>query len=183
MNEPYGLTYEMVDKKLKLVPPRTLQEVGRMFVNTCPCRCLFFISEDTDATNELINDGQMVQPLTREEIQVLQQSGIHASVWTNLGLEPICFLIMQTWQEIIKAQIEAHANYALKTEYSKEKYKKRKEAKCVQCIYRVYELNSHQILEDIYYYRAHALQRLRILVCKRSGSDTGRPHRYALADA
>ncbi len=30
---------------------------------------------------------------------------------------------------MIKMQIEAHANYALKTEYSKEKYKKRKEAK------------------------------------------------------
>lgn len=31
--------------------------------------------------------------------------------------------------EIIKRQIEQHANYSLKTEYSKEKYKKRKEAK------------------------------------------------------
>lgn len=34
-------------------------------------------------------------------------------------------------QEIIKKQIEQHANYSLKTEYSKEKYKKRKEAKYV----------------------------------------------------
>ena len=34
-------------------------------------------------------------------------------------------------QEIIKKQIEQHANYSLKTEYSKEKYKKRKEMKCV----------------------------------------------------
>jgi tRNA (adenine-N(1)-)-methyltransferase non-catalytic subunit len=32
-------------------------------------------------------------------------------------------------QEIIKAQIEQHANYSLKTEYSKDKYRKRKEAK------------------------------------------------------
>ena len=32
-------------------------------------------------------------------------------------------------QEIINRQIEQHANYQLKTEYSKEKYKKRKEAK------------------------------------------------------
>lgn len=31
--------------------------------------------------------------------------------------------------DIIKKQIEQHANYSLKTEYSKEKYKKRKEAK------------------------------------------------------
>jgi len=38
------------------------------------------------------------------------------------------------WQDIIKKQIEQHANYSLKTEYSKEKYKKRKEEKwgCIQ---------------------------------------------------
>ncbi|KAJ7161279.1 Gcd10p family-domain-containing protein [Mycena crocata] len=93
IDEPFGRTYDIVDKKLTLVPPRTLAEV-----------------EDTDATNELINDGEFVQPLTLEEIQALKQSGAHAS-------------------EIIKMQIEQHANYSLKTEYSKEKYKKRKEAK------------------------------------------------------
>ena len=32
-------------------------------------------------------------------------------------------------QDIIRKQIEQHANYALKTEYSKEKYKKKKAAK------------------------------------------------------
>ncbi|KAJ7170183.1 Gcd10p-domain-containing protein [Mycena filopes] len=93
IDKPFGQTYDIVDKKLKLIPPRTLAEV-----------------EDTDATNELINDGEFVQPLTLEEIQTLKQSGAHAS-------------------EIIKMQIEQHANYSLKTEYSKEKYKKRKEAK------------------------------------------------------
>ncbi|KIM88856.1 hypothetical protein PILCRDRAFT_813845 [Piloderma croceum F 1598] len=93
IEQPYGLAYEIVDKRLKVMPPRTLQEV-----------------EDTDATNELINDGQSVQPLTLEEIEALKQSGVHAS-------------------DIIKKQIEQHANYSLKTEYSKEKYKKRKEAK------------------------------------------------------
>ncbi|KAF7972594.1 hypothetical protein HWV62_17398 [Athelia sp. TMB] len=93
IGQPFGLAYEIVDKRLKVMPPRTLEEV-----------------EDTDATNELINDGQFVQPLTLEEIEALKQSGVHAS-------------------DIIKKQIEQHANYSLKTEYSKEKYKKRKEAK------------------------------------------------------
>ncbi|CCM04469.1 uncharacterized protein FIBRA_06649 [Fibroporia radiculosa] len=93
LGQPYGLTYEIADKKLKEMASRTLQEVG-----------------DTDATNELINDGQFVQPLTSEEIEALKKSGLHAS-------------------EIIRKQIEQHANYSLKTEYSKEKYKKRKEAK------------------------------------------------------
>ncbi|THG97452.1 hypothetical protein EW026_g4559 [Hermanssonia centrifuga] len=93
VGQPYGLTYDITDKKLKIIPPRTIQEV-----------------EDTDATNELINDGQFVQPLTSEEIETLKKSGLPA-------------------QEIIRKQIEQHANYSLKTEYSKEKYKKRKEAK------------------------------------------------------
>ncbi|KZP25277.1 Gcd10p-domain-containing protein, partial [Athelia psychrophila] len=93
IGQPFGLAYEIVDKRLKVMPPRTLEEV-----------------EDTDATNELINDGEFVQPLTLEEIEALKESGVHAS-------------------DIIKKQIEQHANYSLKTEYSKEKYKKRKEAK------------------------------------------------------
>jgi tRNA (adenine58-N1)-methyltransferase non-catalytic subunit len=38
-------------------------------------------------------------------------------------------------QEIIKRQIETHANYELKTEYSKDKYKKRKEAKYVSTFF------------------------------------------------
>ncbi|KAF8204077.1 Gcd10p family-domain-containing protein [Pholiota molesta] len=93
VGHPYGLTYEIQDKKLTYVPPRTLEEI-----------------EDTDATNELINDGEFVQPLTVDEIQALKRSGVHAT-------------------DIIKMQIEQHANYSLKTEYSKDKYKKRKEAK------------------------------------------------------
>ncbi|KAF8346964.1 Gcd10p-domain-containing protein [Amanita rubescens] len=93
IGQPYGLTYELVERKLKVIPPRSIQEV-----------------EDTDATNEYINDGDFVQPLTLQEIQALKQSGVHAS-------------------DIIQKQIETHANYSLKTEYSKEKYKKRKEAK------------------------------------------------------
>lgn len=84
--------------------------------------------EETGATNELINDGEFVQPLTLEEIEALKKSGVHASVrsccasWRTIkaNLMP---------QEIIKAQIEQHANYSLKTEYSKDKYRKRKEAK------------------------------------------------------
>ncbi|KAH7886059.1 Gcd10p-domain-containing protein [Phlebopus sp. FC_14] len=93
IGQPYGFTYEIHDKKLKQLPPRTMKEI-----------------EETDATNELINDGEFVQPLTLEEIETLKKSGVHAS-------------------EIIKTQIEKHAAYSLKTEYSKEKYKRRKEAK------------------------------------------------------
>lgn len=75
------------------MPPKTLEDI-----------------EDTDATNELINDGELVQPLTLQEIEALKQTGVHSS-------------------DIIKMQIEQHTKYSLKTEYSKEKYKKRKEAK------------------------------------------------------
>ncbi|EJD03817.1 Gcd10p-domain-containing protein [Fomitiporia mediterranea MF3/22] len=93
MGQPYGLSYEIIDKKLKILPPKSMNEL-----------------EDTDATNEYINDGNVVQPLTSLEIEALKKSGVHAS-------------------EIIKRQIEQHASYTLKTEFSKEKYKKRKEAK------------------------------------------------------
>ncbi|KAJ3564543.1 hypothetical protein NP233_g8225 [Leucocoprinus birnbaumii] len=93
IGQKFGNAYEIQGKKLKALPPRTLQEV-----------------EDTEATNELINDGEFVQPLTITEIQALKEAGAHAT-------------------DIIKKQIELHSNYSLKTEYSKEKYKKRKEAK------------------------------------------------------
>jgi hypothetical protein len=45
------------------------------------------VTEDTNATNELINDGQFVQPLTANEIETLKQSGVHASV-TSHGQAP-----------------------------------------------------------------------------------------------
>ncbi|KAG9314112.1 Gcd10p-domain-containing protein [Chiua virens] len=93
IGKPYGFAYEIQEKKLKRLPPCTMDEV-----------------EETDATNELINDGEFVQPLNLDEIEALKKSGVHAS-------------------DIIKAQIEQHAAYSLKTEYSKDKYKKRKEAK------------------------------------------------------
>lgn len=51
-----------------------------------------------------------MQPLTITEIQALKEAGVHAT-------------------DIIKKQIELHSSYSLKTEYSKEKYKKRKEVK------------------------------------------------------
>ncbi|KAH9064089.1 Gcd10p-domain-containing protein [Lactarius vividus] len=93
VDQPYGLTYEINNKTVNVIPPLAIEEL-----------------EDTDATNELINDGQFVQPLTANEIETLKHSGVHAS-------------------EIIKKQIDMHANYSLKTEYSKDKYKKRKAAK------------------------------------------------------
>lgn len=93
IDQPYGLTFEIIDKNLAIVPPPALEDV-----------------EDTDATNELINDGEYVQLLTLEEIEALKMSGAHGS-------------------DIIRKQIEQHTNYSLKTEYSKEKYKKKKTAK------------------------------------------------------
>lgn len=35
VGQPYGLTYDIVDKKLKVIPPRTLQEVGMHPVFMC----------------------------------------------------------------------------------------------------------------------------------------------------
>jgi hypothetical protein len=49
---------------------------------------MFVYSEDTDATNELINDGDLVQPLTLEEIEALKRSGAHATVRERLPNRP-----------------------------------------------------------------------------------------------
>jgi tRNA (adenine-N(1)-)-methyltransferase non-catalytic subunit len=92
--------------------------VRNISFNLLITNCHFLISfaaVDTDANNELITDDQLVQPLTTDEILALKESGLHAS-------------------DMIKKQIEQHANYELKTEYSKEKYKKRKEAKSVSSL-------------------------------------------------
>ena len=88
-----------------------------------------FVSELTEATNELINDDIVVQPLTTAEIEALKQSGVHSSVRTPNFHMDYTAAQNPTLQEIIQKQIEQHANFTLKTEYSKEKYKKRKEAK------------------------------------------------------
>jgi len=40
------------------------------------------ISELTEATNELINEDKVIQPLTTAEIEALKQSGVHSSVRT-----------------------------------------------------------------------------------------------------
>lgn len=51
-------------------------------------------TEDTDATNELINDGDFVQPLTLAEIQELKDNDVHASVHALLdeALETLKYL-------------------------------------------------------------------------------------------
>ncbi|KAG8968769.1 hypothetical protein FRB90_010797, partial [Tulasnella sp. 427] len=97
VGHPYGLSYDILaEGKISVRKAETMTEL-----------------EDTSATNELINDGNFVQPLTYEEIETLKKTpGVHSS-------------------EIIKMQIAQNANYELKSEYSKEKYKKRKEAKFV----------------------------------------------------
>lgn len=109
--QPYGLTYEIHGKGvLKVIPPKPIEELGWCFDRPKEISLLTLHLDETDATNELITDGQSVQPLTVTEIEQLKLKNARVD-------------------DIIKAQIEQHANYSLKTEYSKDKYRKRKEAK------------------------------------------------------
>ena len=128
IGEPYGLAYEIVNQKLNKLPPRTIQELGAKRVRGFEPE-LTFSSELTEATNELINDDKVVQPLTTVEIEALKQSGVHSSVRALAPYPGHTVAHKSALQEIIQKQIEQHANFTLKTEYSKEKYKKRKEAK------------------------------------------------------
>ncbi|KAF8515843.1 Gcd10p family-domain-containing protein [Hysterangium stoloniferum] len=93
IGQPFGLTYQITKRELAVEVAKPIEDL-----------------EETNATNELINDGEFVQPLTSAEIEALKLEDASADA-------------------IIKAQIEQHANYSLKTEYSKHKYRKRKEAK------------------------------------------------------
>lgn len=72
--------------------------------------------EETDATNELIDDitGQEAESnlLSAEEIHKLRAEGVDGA-------------------EIIRIQEERHDRFKLKTEFSKEKWRKRKEKKSV----------------------------------------------------
>lgn len=72
--------------------------------------------EETEATNDLIDDNpdlpanQQSQLLSPEEIAELRSQGVSA-------------------EEIIQKQIERHERFGFKTEFSKEKWRKRKEKK------------------------------------------------------
>jgi hypothetical protein len=86
VNQPYGLTCEIINKTINVIPPPAIEELGKKtFFNSLEASD--DVTEDTDATNELINDGQFVQPLTASEIETLKQSGVHASV-TSHGQAP-----------------------------------------------------------------------------------------------
>jgi len=91
VNQPYGLTYEVVNKTVSVIPPPAVEELGKIIF--IPVQAFNDTNtEDTDATNELINDGQFVQPLTGAEIEALKQSGVHATVTTHI-LRPAFDLI------------------------------------------------------------------------------------------
>ncbi|GAA5821415.1 hypothetical protein JCM11251_004612 [Rhodosporidiobolus azoricus] len=82
--------------------------------------------EETEANNEFIKSTG-AQALSFVDIQALKESGLSG-------------------REIIQKQIEEHKTYDLKTEYSKEKYMKRKEAKYLQ-LFTPLEPTIHQIAQ------------------------------------
>ena len=71
--------------------------------------------DDIQETNEFIDDSGPAQAtfLSQEEIAELKAQGISA-------------------EEMMQRQIERHGKFELKTDFSKEKWRKRKEKKCVQ---------------------------------------------------
>jgi tRNA (adenine-N(1)-)-methyltransferase non-catalytic subunit len=68
--------------------------------------------DDITETNEFIDDSEEAKQslLSQEEITELRAQGISA-------------------EEIIQRQIERHERFGLKTDFSKEKWRKRKEKK------------------------------------------------------
>lgn len=69
-------------------------------------------SDDIKETNEFIDDTEISQSdlLSHEEINALREQGVSA-------------------EELIQRQMERHERFELKTEFSKEKWRQRKEKK------------------------------------------------------
>ncbi|GAA5862650.1 hypothetical protein JCM3774_001091 [Rhodotorula dairenensis] len=82
--------------------------------------------EETEANNQLIASTG-AQALTFDDIQALKDSGL-------------------TGREIIQRQIDEHKAFGLKTEYSKDKYLKRKQAKYLQ-LFTPLEPTVHQVAQ------------------------------------
>ncbi|EGG11505.1 uncharacterized protein MELLADRAFT_102531 [Melampsora larici-populina 98AG31] len=99
LNEPYGLTYEIEKGKLK----KTFDDQNTYQIENCNV-------EDILATNENIKESNGAQRMTNDEIEELKRLGLSG-------------------REIIERQISQHAAFELKSEFSKEKYIKRKEKK------------------------------------------------------
>ncbi|KAM0788425.1 hypothetical protein ACM66B_001561 [Microbotryomycetes sp. NB124-2] len=91
-----------------------------------PLRATLDEIEETEATNEFIMSAG-ASGMTYEDIQALRDEGLSG-------------------REIIAKQIEQHAAFDLKTEYSKDKYKKRKEAKYVKA-FTLIEPTAHNVCE------------------------------------
>ncbi|SCV67648.1 BQ2448_5259 [Microbotryum intermedium] len=99
----YGPTYEILDDgSLKLVPRQVVAEIGKSSKLTLPLA-------ETEANNQEIT-ATGAQSLTYDDINAFRSEGLSG-------------------REIIEKQIQQHANFDKKTEYSKDKYMKRKEAK------------------------------------------------------
>ena len=73
---------------------------------------LFVLVDDITETNEFIEDTESARAalLSQEEIAELRAEGISA-------------------EELIQRQMERHERFGLKTDFSKEKWRKRKEKK------------------------------------------------------
>jgi tRNA (adenine-N(1)-)-methyltransferase non-catalytic subunit len=86
-----------------------------MLLSVCPSALWFAttdVVDDIKETNEFIDDTEINNSdlLSQDEIAALREQGVSA-------------------EELIQRQIERHDRFELKTEFSKEKWRQRKEKK------------------------------------------------------
>lgn len=128
IGRPYGDTYEIKNGQLHVLNS-TLREVGEYARETWrEFELMEEMVEETSATNEKIASTG-AQGLSHEDIESLRNEGLSGRV--RPLVVPSNVVADNGWQEIIARQIEEHAAFELKTEFSKDKYLKRKEAKYV----------------------------------------------------
>lgn len=165
IGKPYGETYEITTTGGLIRVEATLTEIGSSFHPLCQisahhARCpqrrqqrTTRISDRKDFKNSPLSTSKRSR--TKEYL-----------VESVYRLATLFVLILRlSFQDIIAKQIEEHSAYELKTEYSKDKYMKRKEAKSVVPSSLLSALTTNfQISANVYRNRADSPQRLPVSI-------------------
>jgi hypothetical protein len=128
IGKTYGKRFEIQDKLLHEIAPVAVQEIG-----ACSACCVIEPSyyawqrRPTQQTSSSSTTAWFNRSL-RKRLKLSSRPAFTSPCVPSLTTLASLSLTGAP-QEIIKKQTEQHAAFKLKNEYSKEKYKKRKEAK------------------------------------------------------
>jgi hypothetical protein len=145
-----------------------------------------FVSELTEATNELINDDKVVQPLTTAEIEALKQSGVHSSVRTpkfHLAIQSLTTHPTGNHPETDRATCKFHSQDRIQQGKVQEAERSKVPVISPSKAAELMRLKSSRFSKTFRDNRTDTVQRLRILVHERPKSVTRHTCRRVITDA